>query len=74
MTVLDFSVLHTDKEMDYLVELWTETETNMPTIKQLRYLLFLCEQKGTDTSFWQRDVLTRRDAGAIINAILKNAR
>lgn len=69
---VDVEQPHSDNEMAYLVELWTNTEATMPSVKQLQYLLHLCDtRRGVDLSFWQRDTLTRRDIGAIINALTK---
>ena len=63
---------HSEDLLAYLLDLWYVTETHMPTVSQLTYLLYLIEdRKGVDPSFWQRDVLTRRDVGAIINALTR---
>ena len=60
--------LMSNLEMEYLVDLWTETNTTMPTVKQLRYLLYLV---GGESTWWQQESMTRREVGSIIHKVRK---
>lgn len=63
----------TNEQMEYLIELWTTTNSLEPTVKQLILLCNLLETKegANPDTIWSREHLTRRDVGNIIHTLLK---
>lgn len=64
---------HAERDMEYLVALWTRVQEEEPTVPQLQLILDLLSSKGGANSeeVWNQEHLSRRDAGAIIHELLK---
>lgn len=59
-----------DEEMEYSIAVWTETNTNMPSMRQLKYVLYLLgTRQGADPSAIVWDNKRRLAQG--INWLLK---
>lgn len=58
--------------MEYGLAIWTETNTNMPTARQIKYALFLLgSRKGADPDML--DWSSKKFLGRAINEMLKLA-